>query len=192
MAVEAGTLVFWRMTSPTSAKAMKAWKALLQEEQPVGLQPLPIEEILAVLEKEYPGLELDRKKRAGEADFPKLEAAFEPRWSEVHIAFSFYGDGYALMDRVVEIMSGFELPCFVVEDRKQFTLKKPPRFTGTADEEALQKEWEKVMTEEAAKMKAAAASPQEAMKAMLKWTQTGGMDRAREEAQRRIAARAAK
>lgn len=189
MAVEAGRLWFWRLKPRKKADPETLCEQLADNTAPPDLEAIPVKEILAALKKLYPSCSLDRAKQVGEADFPDEEAAFEPRWSSSHFVFTFYGNAWKHMDRVVELMTRLGLPCYVAGERRMYTLKNPPRFTGTADEEAIQSEWEKVMMEESAKIEAAAPNRLEALKRKQAFVESGGVERAREEAIRRLQAR---
>ena len=180
---------FWRLKRGKKASAESIARALYEDEEVVGLELLPVEEILDALKRQYPKIKLNRKNRAGEVDIPEEQTAIEPRWGTSHFLFTFYGDAWKQMDHVVELMTRFKLACYDAIERKMHTLKKPPRFTGTADEEAINAEWEKVMMEERAKIQAAASDPQQMLKKMKAFVESGGIERAREEAVRRITAR---
>jgi hypothetical protein len=189
MAVEAGWLWFWRQKRGKKIAAESICRALSEDERVTDLEDLPVEEILTALKKQYPKIKFDRKNRAGEVDIPDEQTAIEPRWSGKHFVFTFYGDAWKQMERVVELMTKFKLPCYDSGERKVYTLSKPPRFTGTPDEEALNAEWENVMLEEAAKIEALASDPREMLKRKKAFVDSGGMERAREEAVRRVNAR---
>lgn len=189
VAVEAGWLWFWRLKPGKTADPARVCEQLVDDNAPAELETLPAEEVLAALQAHYPTLELDRDTRAGDVDLPDEQTAFELRWSNRHFAFTFYGDAWKQMDCVVDLMTKLSLPCYDFGERKMYTTKRPPRFTGTRDEEAIVKEWERVMMEESAKIEATSPNRLEAVMRKKKWVDSGGMQRAREEAIRRVQAR---
>jgi hypothetical protein len=189
VAVEAGWLWFWHLKPRKKSDPEALSEQLADGKVPAELQELPVDEILAALQEQYPSLLLDRDARAGEVDMPEEQTAIEPCWSSKHFVFTFYGDAWKQMDRVVELMTRFGLACYDSGERKMYTVQKPPRFTGTPDQEAIQAEWEKVMREESAKIEAAAPNRLEAVKLKQAWVESGGIKRAREDAIRRVQSR---
>jgi hypothetical protein len=47
--------------------------------------------------------------------------------------------------RVVELMSKLDVPCYDAKTRRMFSVKKPPCYAGTSEEQASRAEFDKVM-----------------------------------------------
>jgi hypothetical protein len=189
VASEVGWLWFWVMTAKKKASPTVIRQALIDGRTPDGLQGLAVDEILAALKEHFPSVKLNKKKRLGEFDLPDEQTAFELSWSDKHVAFTFYGDAWKQMDAVVDLMTKSGLACYDYGGQKMYSVQKPPRFTGTADEEEIKAEWDKVMMEESNKIEASTSNRLEQLKQKHAFMKSGGMERAREEAVRRVKAR---
>jgi hypothetical protein len=90
MAFEAGRLWFWRVKPRKGADPGALCTALEAGNEPAELEDVPVAAILKALTKQYPSLELSRKRRLGAVDLEDEEMAFELDWSKRHFHFTFF------------------------------------------------------------------------------------------------------
>ena len=187
MPSEAGWLWFWRLRPGMSVDPENLCERLEDDEEPPELVDLPVEEILAALSAQYPSLDLDRERGFGEVKLPEEDTTIEPRWGKSHFCFAFYGDAWQQMDRVVELMTRFGLPCYeAYHEQKMYTVEDPPRFAGTPEEEALERDVDEILKEEASKL-----DPKDPnwLKSLGNMFESGAVERAQDEATQRAKAK---
>lgn len=177
MAFEVGWLWFWRVKPKKRVNPEALLTALQGADEPAELEDLPVADILKALKNQYPSLELNRKRRAGEVDIEEEEMAFEMCWSKQHFHFTFFGNGEKLMDQVIDLMSSFRLPCYDAGTNKTYTLKRPPRFSPSPEEEEYFSEVERIAAEELAKIRAATPDRSEQFKRWHEFLRAGGIAR---------------
>lgn len=177
MSLEVGRLWFWRVKPKKKVKPETLFSALERDREPTELEDLPVADILKGLKKLYPSFEVNRKVRAGEVDIEEEEMAFEVCWSNRHFHFVFFGNAEKHMDRIIDLMTSFRLPCYVPDENKAYTLKKPPRFSPSPEEDEYWSEVEKVAKEEMAKIRASTSDPHEQFKRWHEFLRSGSLGR---------------
>lgn len=181
MSLEVGLFWFWRVKPKKKAKSKSLLSALQRAQEPAELEDLPVADILKALKKQYPSFKLNRKVRAGEVDIEEEEMAFEVCWSKRHFQFVFFGNAEKHMDRVIDLMASFRLSCYLPDENKTYTLKRPPRFSPSPEEEEYFSELERVAEEEMAKIRASTSDQQERSRRWHEFLRSGGLKRSIQE-----------
>jgi hypothetical protein len=127
MAHECGTLWFWQVADGKRPKPAALFAALEVGESPAELADLDRRKIVAALKRLG---EVEREGGALVLDFPDEEAAVEVRVGPRSLRADFFGDGFALMDRVAAAMAGLGLWCYVVDDKEAHPPERPRRFAS--------------------------------------------------------------
>lgn len=186
MALEVGWLWFWRVKPEKKVKPKALFTALQDGKEPAQLEELPVAEILKALKKQYPSFQYNRKVRAGEVDIEEEEMAFELCWSKQHFQFTFFGNAEKHMDRVIDLMASFRLPCYDAGMNKAYPLERPPRFSPSPEEDEHWFEVERIAEEEIAKIKAVTPDQKEQSNRWHEFLRAGGAEFLHKEANRRI------
>lgn len=186
MSLEVGRLWFWRVKPKKKVKPETLLSALQGPGEAAELEDLPVADILKGLKKQYPSFKLNQNVRAGEVDIQEEEMAFEVCWSNRHFHFVFFGNAEKHMDRVIDLMTRFSLPCYVPDENKAYTLKRPPRFSPSPEEDEYFSEIEKRADEEMAKIRASTSVPNEQVRRWHEFLRAEGVKSLGEQAVRRI------
>ena len=176
MAVEAGSLSFWRMKAGKHPKPSALYESLRAGEEPDDLEDLDTRKLLAAVRKQYPSAEREGEILA--IDLDDEQAGFEVASSKKHVHFDFYGDAFRQMDRVVALMRGFGLACYDAGEEKPYPPEKPaPRFEMTPQESAPLDAMFAALSEQADKARAATNDPQARLKMLKSFMDSGALQR---------------
>ena len=173
MAVEAGSLTFWKPTKKKQAPPADINDALQSGDTPVGLADLPLDKILAALEKQYPALERTGDTFA-EVDIDEEQTGIEMSWGPRHVRFDFFGDAFGQMEAVAKLMAGFGCSCYSPDEKKLFPPDAPPKFTDPEFDG-----WLDNLTGALRRQADAAgdANPQAKLKRMLDFMKSGDLEK---------------
>ncbi|MBK8268307.1 MAG: hypothetical protein IPK83_08385 [Planctomycetes bacterium] len=94
---------------------------------PEEIEPLPVDAILETLVSEYPDLNLIQKT-IPPSNLKPTTTAISPSNGTHHFRFEFSGDAEREMNRIVSIMSRFNLPCYDASEFKLYAASNPPEF----------------------------------------------------------------
>lgn len=184
MGMETGWLSFWRVKAGKKAKPEATYEALQDGKEPSALDDLPVDHVLAALKQQYPSF--DPSAEFIEIDIPEEETAIEPQWNKKHFHFTFYGDAFKQMDRVTEVMTGLGLACYDAGTKTMYSVEKPPpSFQGTPEEQAFSNALDKTLSTAAAEARAAATDPQDRLRRLKAFVDSGAMQAALEEEMKR-------
>jgi len=176
MAAETGWLSFWRVKAGKRPKPTAVYEALRAGEQPDDLEDLDTRKLMAAVRKQYPSAEREGKILAIELD--EEQAGIEVAASKKHVHFDFYGDAFRQMDRVMALMRGFGLACYDASERKLYPPDKPaPRFEMTPEESAPLDAMFAALGEQADKARAKTDDPQERLKMLKSFMDSGALQR---------------
>lgn len=172
MGMETAWLSFWRVKPGKKAKPQATYDALQDGKEPATLDDLPVDDILAAIKKQYP--RFDPKAEFAEIDIPKEQTTIEPRWNKKHFHFTFFGDAFKQMDRVTKLMTRLGLACYDAGTKTMYSVEQPPpSFQGAPDDQIYDKALDKTLSEAAAKARATATNPQERLKMLKDFIDSG-------------------
>lgn len=147
MSFEAGWLWFLKLKTGESAEPGALCEQLVEQIEPEQLADLPTDEILQSLQAKFASLRLNTEEREGEVESSEEDASFRVKWSRKHFIFSFFGDAWPLMDRVVELMTSFGVPCYDGGALKMYTVEAPPRFSDDTESKSMERDLIKLMVD---------------------------------------------
>jgi hypothetical protein len=142
MGHDAGHLVFWKPKVAKVSDPAGVLKALEAGELPAALTEIDVPRVLTELRRIYRTF---KARSPAEIDLPKPETAITISWSARHFSFFFEGDAFKQMDKVSLVMSRLGLSTYDVLAAKIYATDAPPRFVGTAEEEARFKIYWRIM-----------------------------------------------
>jgi hypothetical protein len=176
MAVDAGSLSFWRAKAGKRPQPAAVYAALEAGETPGELEDLDPRKVMAALRKQYPSAAREGEVLA--VDLDDEQAGFEVRASKKHVHVDFFGDAFRQMDRVVAMMRGMGLACYDVGAQKLYPPDKPPpQYEMTPAESAPLDAMFAAMQRHAEQTRAATNDPQERLKMLKSFIDSGAMQR---------------
>jgi hypothetical protein len=176
MAVEAGSLSFWRVIAGKHPKPAAIYEALQAGEEPDDLEDLDTRKLMAAVRKQYPSAE--REEEILVIDLEDEETGIEVAASKKHVHFDFFGDAFRQMDRVMALMRGFGLACYDAGEEKLYPPDEPaPRFEMTPEESAPLDAMFAAMSEQADEARSATNDPQARLKMLKSFVDSGALQR---------------
>jgi hypothetical protein len=176
MSVEAGSLSFWRLRPGVRADAGLVYDALQAGEDPPELEDLDTRSLTAAFRKQYPTAEREGDVLA--IDLDDEQAGLEVAVGRKHVHVAFFGDAFHQMDRVVKAMRALGLACFDADERKLYPPDEPaPRFEVTPEDSAPLDTMFDAMGKQAEKARASTADPQERLKMLKEFIDSGALQR---------------
>src|SRR4051794_33317118 len=118
---------------------------------------------------------------------PKRKPRSCRKWDKKHFRFTFYGNGERQMDRVVELMTRFGLACYDAATRKMYSVgAPPPSFQGTPEDQSFFDALNTTLSKAAgADARASSARPQERLKQLKAFIDSGAAKAALDEEMKR-------
>jgi hypothetical protein len=175
MAVDAGSLSFSRAKAGKRPKPAAVYAALEAGETPGELEDLDPRKVMAAVRKQYPSAAREGEVLA--VDLDDEQAAFEVRASKKHVHVDFFGDAFRQMDRVVALMRGMGLACYDVGAQRLYPPDEPPQYEMTSAERAPLDAMFAAMQRHAEQTRAATNDPQERLKMLKSFIDSGAMQR---------------
>lgn len=183
--METGWLSFWRVKAGKKAKPDATYDALQEGKDPAALEDLPVDDILAALKQQY--LSFDPNAEFVEIDIPDEETAIEPRWSKKHFHYTFYGDAFRQMDRVTKLMTRLGLACYDAGTKTMYSVEAPPpSFEGTPEDQTFFNALDKTLSKAAADARASTSNPQDRLKQLKGFLDSGAAKEALDEELKRL------
>jgi hypothetical protein len=152
------------------------YDALQAGEDPSELDDLDTRGLTVAFRKAYPAAEPEGDVLAIDLDDEQagLEVAVGPK----HVHVDFFGDAFRQMDRVVALMRAQGLACFDAAERKLYPPDEPaPRFEMTPEESAPLDAMFDALGKQAEKTRASTADPQERLKMLKEFIDSGALQR---------------
>lgn len=123
---------FWKPRPDAAADPQSIYERLSDGQRVEEIEPLPVEDIIAALGREFPTLDM------GE-DFPGAELPqghMEVSHSERHFRFDFRGpETGAEKAAVWRVLSGFGCVCYDPQDGSLYTADNPPPYRALTPDE---------------------------------------------------------
>jgi hypothetical protein len=139
MATETASLTYWKPAGKSKPRAPgEIADSLRAGAAPRGVADLPVDEIVAALEGQYPALERTSDTSA-EIDIDAEQTGMEFSWGGKYFHCDFFGDAFRQMEGVTALMARFGCSCYWPDEKKLFPPDDPPQVSDPAFDAHMEK-----------------------------------------------------